>query len=186
MTFQTGVVIALVLIALGSVALAFSPGSRYAWVGNQTGYAPQQPIEFSHALHVKDHNIACSYCHAGAEKGPIAGIPPVQTCMSCHSEVKTDSPEIRKLYRALEDGTPIEWVRVHSLPDFVAFDHSAHVAAGVSCQTCHGPVEAMVRIEQVDHMNMGWCVSCHRDYDGKLSLSGEVLKPSLDCSTCHH
>jgi hypothetical protein len=161
MNLQPAFVISLVVTVVGAVALC--QPRQYAWVGDQTGYAPAQPIEFSHKIHAKDNGIPCEYCHSGARKGPVAEIPAASTCMNCHSEVAKNAPEVKKVAAALKTGRGIEWVRIHDLPHFTRFDHSAHVAAGVSCQTCHGPVETMARVEQTRHMSMGWCIECHRD-----------------------
>lgn len=161
MNLQPAVVISVVVTVIGGLAL-FQP-RQYAWIGDQTGYAPVQPIEFSHKLHAKDNSIPCQYCHTGARRGPVAGIPSASTCMNCHSEIAKDSPEVQKVAAALKEGRAIEWVRIHDLPHFTRFDHSVHVAAGVDCQSCHGPVETMTRVEQSRHMSMGWCIQCHRD-----------------------
>src|SRR4051794_31453279 len=139
----------LILIVLLGVAYVFPSAS------NQ-GYAPEQPIPFSHKLHAGDNKIPCLYCHSGAEKSKHASIPPLNVCMNCHSVVKVDSPYIQKLRQSFAEGKPIEWVRVHELPDFVYFPHKRHVAKGVSCETCHGNVKAMERIEQKAPLTMGW------------------------------
>jgi hypothetical protein len=115
----------------------------------------------------------------------VAGVPAASTCMNCHSEIGKNSPEVRKIAAALEQGKPIEWTRIHKVADFVRFDHSAHVNMGVSCQTCHGPVDSMARIEHTKHMSMGWCVSCHRKYNAPPLTHTEGTKPSTECSTCH-
>jgi hypothetical protein len=180
---QTGAILSVVVTIIGGLAL-YIPG-RYVWIGDQTGYAPVQPIEFSHKVHAKDHSIPCGFCHTGADKGPVATIPPAKVCMTCHTQIKKDSPEVRKIAEAVEKDRPIEWIRVHSLPDFVRFDHSAHVAKGVDCQTCHGPVENMARVEQTRHLSMGWCVSCHRDYTRQPPKGVTNVNASVECSACH-
>jgi hypothetical protein len=201
MNLQPAAVISLVITVVGGLAL-YQP-KQFAWVGDQTGYSPVQPIEFSHKLHAKDNGIPCEYCHSGARKGPVAGIPAARTCMNCHSQISKSSPEVRKVAAALKEGRPIEWVRIHDLPDFARFDHSAHVTAGVACQKCHGPVETMTRIEQHQHLSMGWCVGCHRDMAvasekaealaaataavTRKDLSGRAKpQPSTECSVCHY
>ncbi|MBI3909893.1 MAG: cytochrome c3 family protein [Armatimonadetes bacterium] len=183
MNLQAGIVISLVITVVGGVALAVP--KQYVWIGDQTGYSPVQPIEFSHKVHAKDNSIQCEYCHSGARNGPVAGIPSAQVCMNCHSEVKKDSPEVRKIAAAVQNNRPIEWVRVHDVPDFVRFDHSAHVNKGVACQTCHGPVETMARIEQTQHLSMGWCVGCHREYTRRPPKGFTNVNASVECSTCH-
>lgn len=180
-------------------------------VNNQQGHMPEQPIAFSHAVHAGHNEIDCQYCHTGAEKSRHAGVPPSSVCMNCHTQVKTDSPEIQKLTEAFKANRPIEWVRVHRLPDHAYFNHANHVTAGLQCQTCHGPVEQMVRVEQVEPMTMGWCLDCHRKTAeankavatsqqprtgellavtaGNTKLTPEkaerLLTPPTDCSGCH-
>lgn len=147
-------------------------------LGRQENYMPDQPIAFSHALHAGANKIDCRYCHTGAEKGKSAVIPSANVCMNCHSEVKASSAgqteEIAKIYTAIGfnpennkyegEQEPIEWVRIHNLPDHVYFNHSQHVkAGGIECQTCHGPVEEMEVMYQYETLSMGWCVNCHRE-----------------------
>jgi hypothetical protein len=184
MNLQPAAVVSVVITIVGGLAL-YQP-ERYIWIGDQTGYCPDQPIEFSHKEHAKDHSIPCEYCHSSARKGPVAGIPAASTCMNCHSEIGKDSPEIRKIAASLKEGKSIEWTRIHELADFVRFDHSAHVNKGVSCQTCHGPVETMARIEQKNPMNMGWCVDCHRRYNAPPLKEIHKTQASVECSTCHY
>jgi len=167
-------------------------------VGVHQGYEPDQPIAFSHKIHAGDNKISCLYCHFGAEKSRHAGIPPTNVCMNCHSVIKQDSPEVAKLYEAIEKQQPIEWVKVHNLPDYVYFNHSQHVKAGVSCQDCHGQVETMTRMRQENTLTMGWCISCHREQgvtppEGHKAVSDEILVEGspypfggLDCAKCHY
>jgi hypothetical protein len=138
------------------------------------GTPPPQPIAFSHRVHVADNGIGCTMCHAYAEHAPVAGVPSLQRCNGCHKFVSRDKPEVQKLNQAFEDGKPIEWVRVHRVPDHVYFTHERHVAAGLRCQQCHGEVEKMDGARQVAPLNMGWCVDCHL-----------ARKASTDCLTCH-
>ncbi len=154
------------------------------------GYAPKQPIAYSHAVHAGSLQIPCQYCHYGADRGRYAGIPPASVCLNCHKQVKPDHPEVQKVAAAVESGTPIEWVRVHSLPDHVYFNHRPHVRAGLDCQTCHGPVESMGRVEQHSDLTMGFCLDCHRT-GGKPQVEGEEELPRVtthltDCAVCHH
>jgi hypothetical protein len=181
---QPAAVISAMVTLVGGLAL-YQP-KQYAWIGDQTGYSPPQPIEFSHKVHAKDNSIACEYCHSSARRGPVAGLPAASTCMNCHSEVQKKSPEVRKIADAVRTGRPIEWVRVHDMADFVRFDHSAHVAKGVACQTCHGPVETMPRIEQSRPMTMGWCVQCHRDTTAHPPRGMTNVHASTECSACHY
>lgn len=159
------------------------------------GYAPEQPIPFSHKLHAGDNKIPCLYCHSAAEKSRHATIPSSNVCMNCHSVVKGDSPHIQKLKTAFAEGKPIEWVRVHELPDYVYFPHKRHVAKGIACETCHGNVKEMARVEQKEAMTMGWCMECHRGqttprhvllqtYPNEKNPHGPVAP--VNCSTCHN
>lgn len=159
------------------------------------GYIPEQPIPFSHKLHAGKHKIQCLYCHGGAEKSAHATVPALNVCMNCHRYVKTDSPHIAKITKAYNEGKPIEWIRIHELPDFAKFNHKRHVAKGVTCQTCHGPVQEMDKVYQYAPLNMGWCVNCHRGettpkavltriYPGQKNPHGPVA--SLNCTTCHY
>lgn len=174
-------------------------------VGVQQGYAPEQPIAFSHKIHAGDYEIDCQYCHTGVEIGKSANIPSVNICMNCHSQIKTDSPEIQKLYTAQETGVPIEWVRVHNLPDLAYFNHSQHVKVGeIECQTCHGEIQEMAVVKQHAPLTMGWCIDCHRNtdvnskgngyYDKLVELHNKGSKTpmkvadigGLECAKCHY
>ncbi len=155
------------------------------------GYAPEQPVKYSHAVHAGGLRIPCQYCHYAAERGRHAGIPPAATCMNCHKQVLPDHPEIQKVKASLESGQPIEWVRIHQLPDHAYFDHRAHVRAGLACQACHGPVEQMGRVEQFAPLTMGWCIACHRqgsDRSGTALSSVPAAQANrlTDCGVCHH
>jgi hypothetical protein len=131
-------------------------------VFSNEGYQPEQPIPFSHTLHAGVMKMECLYCHSSAEQGPHAGVPSMDLCMGCHSIVKTDSPHIKKLTEHYQSGKPVPWVRIHKLPDHAFFNHKWHVAAGVACQTCHGPVEQMNVVKQWSKLEMGACMECHR------------------------
>lgn len=146
-----------------------------AETNNNVGYAPVQPLAFSHKIHSGQNKIPCLYCHTNAERSPHATVPSMNICMGCHNVVATNKPEIMKLRQAYTDKRSVEWIRIHSVPDFVYFNHSAHIAKGVACQTCHGPVETMERVYQVRRLNMGDCVTCHRQN-----------KASISCNTCHN
>jgi hypothetical protein len=187
--------IALVIVVgllAGGAGIAMFP------TASNQGYAPSQPIPFSHKLHAGDNKIACLYCHSGAEKSRHATVPALNVCMNCHSVVKTDSPWIQKVQAAYKEGKPIEWVRVHELPDYVYFPHKRHVAKGVSCETCHGDVKTMEKVYQAKALTMGWCMECHRGQTtpknvvanvlGRPLAPGEAPHPVADvnCSTCHN
>jgi len=122
-----------------------------------------QPIPFSHQHHVRDDGIDCRYCHTSVESAAFAGIPPLHTCMTCHSQLYTQQPMFDPLVRAYRTGAPLAWKRVHDLPDFVYFDHSIHVAKGVGCVECHGEVDQMPLMYRVASLDMQWCLACHRD-----------------------
>jgi len=143
--------------------------------------APTQPIPFSHKIHAGDNKIECLYCHFGADKSPVANIPPVEVCMGCHKIVAADKPNIQKLTEYYTKGEPIPWIQVHVLPQHVKFNHKRHVKAGVACQECHGPVQEMAVVRQVNSLKMGWCISCHR-----ARLDDPKFPTTMDCVVCHH
>jgi mono/diheme cytochrome c family protein len=174
-------------------------------VGIQKGYAPVQPIAFSHQLHAGQYEIDCQYCHTGVRKSKNANIPSPNICMNCHSVIKSESVEIQKIWAAVENDNPIQWVRVHTLPDLAYFNHAQHVQVGnIECQTCHGQVEEMEVIGQVELLTMGLCIDCHRNtdvntkgneyYDNLVELHSETSKDGLkvedigglECSKCHY
>ena len=158
-------------------------------------YEPDQPIPFSHAIHVGQYQMDCRYCHTAVEEGRHAGVPSLDICMNCHLTVKPDSPYIQKLVEAYGNNKTIIWEKVHLLPDFVKFNHSLHIKAlsgrfsqtshlppsgdqvRQSCTTCHGKVENMEIMYQHESLSMGWCVQCHRK---------EENKAAINCSTCHY
>lgn len=180
------------------------------------GYMPNQPVEYSHAMHAGELGIDCRYCHNTVETSRFASIPPTQTCMNCHNTIQSKS-EIDKLAVVKESaktGMPIEWLRVHDLPDYAYFNHSAHVSKGVGCYECHGRVDKMEQVFQAETLSMGWCLDCHRDPGPNLrpldkitdmtwhrdmtkserrELGGQLaeqfaIKPTIfmeSCSTCH-
>jgi len=174
-------------------------------IGIQRGYKPTQPIAFSHKIHAGDNQIDCNYCHTGVRKSKSANIPSANICMNCHSSILVESPEIQKIYAAVENNQPIEWVRIHNLPDLVYFNHSQHVqVGGLECQTCHGQIQEMEVVEQQTNLTMGWCVECHRTtevnskgnaYYEKLleyhkGKGNEIMTVEdiggLECAKCHY
>ncbi|MDB4582471.1 cytochrome c family protein [Draconibacterium sp.] len=181
-------------------------------LGRQENYAPDQPIKFSHKVHAGENGIDCMYCHTTVEQGKSAGIPAANLCMNCHVIIRegTNSGkfEIAKVVNASESGTPIEWNRVHNLPDHVFFSHAVHVGSGkLDCTQCHGQVEEMDLMKQHSDLSMGWCINCHREtevnfadnkyYEHHLKLhedlkSGEIAKVTAndiganDCMRCHY
>ena len=129
---------------------------------NDQNVVRQQPIPFSHEHHVRGLGIDCRYCHTSVEESSYAGIPSAKTCMSCHSQVWTNAEVLEPLRQAYRTGQPIHWTRVHNLPQYVYFNHSIHVAKGVACTTCHGPVNQMPLMYQQNTLHMTWCLECHR------------------------
>lgn len=209
-----------VLMVVGLLGVA---GWKAMWnVGVHEGYKPVQPIKFSHQIHAGVNQIECQYCHGGAFKSKNASIPSANVCMNCHNTVTASdhydgeiSPEILKIYRAVDfdpetktygnNPRPIEWVRIHNLPDFAYFNHSQHVVvAGVECQTCHGPIQDMEEVYQYSPLTMKWCVDCHKTtevnadnaYYDQLIKAHEKLKKGekmtaamiggLECGKCHY
>ncbi len=127
------------------------------------GIAIEQPVPFSHAHHVGGLGIDCRYCHSSVETSSFAGLPPTETCMTCHSQLWTNAAMLEPVRASLRENKPIHWRRVHDLPDYVYFNHSIHVAKGVPCQACHGRVDRMPLMRKAENLTMGWCIACHRD-----------------------
>lgn len=178
-------------------------------VGVEQGYAPEQPIPFSHKLHAGDNKIDCNYCHTGVTKGKQANIPSLNICMNCHSQIKSGprfkEAGIKILLDHYESNKPVKWIRIHNLPDLAYFNHSQHVkVGGIECKQCHGPVDTMEVVRQVSPLTMGWCIDCHRNtnikgkdnayYDKLMQVhakkgSKEIKVAEvggLECSKCHY
>jgi NAD-dependent SIR2 family protein deacetylase len=171
------------------------------------GYKPKQPVHFSHKLHSGNLGIDCKYCHNSFDKSTFASVPPTQTCMNCHTTILNDSLKLSMVKSSIVHDLPIEWIKVHKSPDYVYFDHSAHITAGVSCKSCHGRVDQMDVLKQDQPLSMSWCLECHRNptphlvpldkvTDLKWSPSSEWMMiaqaksaalhpPVTDCSGCH-
>lgn len=174
------------------------------------GYAPVQPVPFSHALHNGQLGIDCRYCHTAVEKAAHSNVPTTETCMNCHQRIHTTSPALAPVRESWANNEPVDWVRVHDLPDFVYFNHSAHVNRNVGCASCHGRMDTMERVAQVSRLSMGWCLDCHRAPDKNLRPQEFItqmdwkppegqspeefgaairaenhINPKQDCSTCH-
>ncbi|MGA3185601.1 MAG: cytochrome c3 family protein [Bryobacteraceae bacterium] len=171
--------------------------------------ARDQPVPFSHKHHVADDGIDCRYCHTSVETSAFAGLPPTETCMSCHSQLWTNAEMLEPVRASYRTGKSIEWTRVHDLPDFVYFNHSIHVKKGIGCSTCHGRVDQMPLMYKVNTLYMQWCVDCHRHPERQVRPREEVFNiayetpapnqdeigPKLvslykiqsltDCVTCH-
>jgi hypothetical protein len=171
---------------VGAIGLAvlgvgwFTQPDRFA-----RGFAPEQPIPYSHRLHAGVLKIPCQYCHVNASRSRHAGVPPVDTCMNCHRVTKTDRPAIKELTRLYESGQRLAWKRVHALPDHVFFDHRPHVNAGILCQTCHGEVQTMEVLGQEMSMRMGNCLGCHRDPGPALPPGSAIRAGPENCNACH-
>lgn len=174
----------------------------------KTRYQPVQPVAYSHKLHAGNLGMDCYYCHNTVEKAAHAAVPATETCMNCHVRVKPESPLLAKVRASYKTGQPVEWVKIHKVPDYVFFNHSAHVNAGVSCVSCHGRVDQMIEVKQVQPLSMGWCVDCHRnpaarirptelvtnlawtpDRDpaeiGRELIAQKKIAPPVNCSGCH-
>jgi len=173
-----------------------------------TGYTPEQPVPYSHKLHAGNLGMDCYYCHSTVEKSSFAAVPATETCMNCHHRVREKSPKLQVVRESYSTGQPIPWVKVHRLPDYVYFNHQAHVTSGVSCVSCHGRVDQMVEVKQVQPLSMAWCLDCHRnpaqnirpvEFVTKLDwtpegdpvelglkiIQAKGIKPPIHCSGCH-
>jgi Cytochrome c7 and related cytochrome c len=166
----------LIVASFVATVLVLAVVGLFLMPGRGVGYSPAQPIPFSHARHAGKRHIQCLYCHSNADKSPKANVPAVAVCMNCHRVVLVDSPWIKKLTEAYDNNTPIQWIKVHVLPDFVYFNHQRHVQRGLDCSQCHGNVPGMEQVEQVSPFTMGWCVNCHRKPENHAPLN---------CNTCH-
>ena len=174
------------------------------------GYQPVQPVPYSHQLHAGQMGMDCRYCHVNVEKSWVASVPPTQVCMNCHTNVKKDSPLLQPVRDSWASGNPVPWVKIHKAPDYVYFDHSRHVTRGVGCVECHGRIDTMEVVKQVQPLTMGWCLECHRDPAphirpvdmitkmdwqppagesresfGKKLVEQNHIQPPTDCSRCH-
>lgn len=172
------------------------------------GYQPEQPVPYSHALHAGELGLDCRYCHNTVEHAAMAAIPPTETCMNCHQRVRTTSPKLEPVRQSAATGQSVEWIKVHDLPDYAYFNHSAHVTRGIGCVSCHGRVDQMVEVHQEKPLSMAWCLECHRAPEAHLRPPAEVtnmrwqppedqlafgmklreqanINPPTDCSTCH-
>ncbi len=201
--------IVIYLVVLSSILTA---GATYYMTPKYTrvGYAPVQPVPYSHALHAGQLGIDCRYCHSNIEKSGVANLPTAQTCMNCHNQVKKDSPLLAPLRHRLETGEPVPWVKIHQTPDYVYFNHSIHVNRGVSCVECHGKINEMDVVAHAKPLSMGFCLDCHRDPASHVREKGDIynldsqtiaqqsgfeaahrfltdrnIKPPQSCSGCH-
>jgi hypothetical protein len=199
------IVPAVLVLAGAAVGFVWYYGSPWY---TDVGYQPEQPIDYNHKLHAGDLGIDCRYCHNYVEWSPRANIPPTQTCMNCHTIIKSDSEKLIPVLGSWSENLPIEWIRVHSLPDYAYFNHSAHLEAGIGCISCHGNVDRMPKVTQIKPLSMSWCLECHRNPGEHLRPVEEItnmnyifpgnqatwaqktiieknIKPPTDCSGCH-
>jgi hypothetical protein len=196
------------LLAIAPVYVIFL---AYFWGSPQTtdvGYSPVQPLPYSHAMHVGQLGMDCRYCHNTVEWSAFAAVPPTATCLNCHATITPDSAKLLPIRLSAASSDPLRWVKVHDLPDYVYFDHSAHVSRGVGCFSCHGRIDKMEQVTQVYTLSMGWCLECHCHCEPQLRPQEFITKmdwipnedtevlgaklrkenninPSTDCSTCH-
>lgn len=166
--------VAAVGVALLGGGVTFGIWYYFSPKNTQVGYAPEQPVPYSHKLHAGELGIDCRYCHANIERSQEAMVPPTQACIGCHAVVKKDSPKLAAVRASWTSGTPVEWVRVHRLADYVYFDHSVHLAAGVGCVSCHGRIDRMDVVRQDKPLNMGFCLDCHRDPKPNLRPKDQI------------
>jgi hypothetical protein len=177
----------------------------------RVGYMPNQPVPFSHALHAGQLGMDCRYCHSNVEVSSHANVHSTQTCMGCHSVIQQGNPKLQAVYESWETGKPIEWIRIHQVPDYAYFNHAVHVARGVSCLSCHGQINEMEVVYHDQPQSMGWCLECHRAPENHLRPIDKVydldwrpahegldqkelglrlkqewhVNPPEDCSACH-
>lgn len=211
---------ALPLLSLGGALIGGLALVAFVWYYfspnfTDVGYMPEQPVPYSHALHAGQLGMDCRYCHNLVEQSPHANVPSTQTCMNCHGVVAPESAKLLPVRQSWATGVPVEWVNVHHIPDYAQFSHAAHVNVGVGCETCHGRIDQMEVVHQVEPLSMGWCIDCHRNPEEHLRdpalvtkmgyfedmaeadrealveenrqrvASGEIAPPQ-NCSACHY
>ncbi|MFT3869486.1 MAG: cytochrome c3 family protein [Nibricoccus sp.] len=172
------IIFVIVLAGVVTAATTYYATPKYTRVG----YAPVQPVPYSHALHVDKLGLDCRYCHSNVEKSGVANLPTAQTCMNCHGTVKADSPLLAPVRAAFQSGEPLQWVRVHQLPDYVYFNHSVHVSRGVSCVSCHGKINEMETVYHAKSLSMGFCLDCHRNPQANVRPPDQVTNLNWDPS----
>jgi len=153
---------------VGGVTYYFTP--KYTRVG----YSPKQPVAYNHYLHAEQLGIDCRYCHSYVDESGYANVPDAETCMNCHSQVKSDSPQLAPIRASYESGEPVEWVRIHKVPDYVYFNHAVHVNRGISCVECHGNINEMEVVYHAEPLSMGFCLECHRNPEESIRPLEEV------------
>jgi len=167
-----GRVVVFVLLMAGTTVA----GVYYYAVPSYTrvGYAPTQPVAFSHAQHAGQLGMSCLYCHNHVDESPHSNVPATQTCMNCHQYIKTNSPLLAPVRESWRTGRPVEWERIHKVPEYVYFNHSVHVRRGVSCVSCHGKINEMKIVHHNQPLSMGWCLECHREPENHVRPAAEV------------
>ncbi|NOZ03169.1 MAG: cytochrome c3 family protein [FCB group bacterium] len=194
-----------ILVLVGTVGFFWYYGSPYY---TDVGYRPEQPVPYSHKLHAGDLGLDCRYCHTGVEVSPVAGVPPTQTCMNCHVMVKPESEKLKAIRKSWETGEPMEWIRIHKVPDYAYFDHSIHINSQIGCSSCHGRIDRMEVVSLAEPLSMKWCLNCHRNPAPYIRPPGNVtnmrwvpskdqlafanrfisekkIDPPTDCTGCH-
>lgn len=202
-------VLTLSAVLLGGIALVGFIWYYFSPEYTDVGYQPEQPVPYSHQIHVDKLGLDCQYCHTNVTTSDHANVPATETCMNCHSQIRTDAPALERVRESWASGDPIQWINVHALPDFAHFTHSRHVNAGVGCETCHGRVDKMDVVEQQEPLSMSWCLECHRNPEEYLRPPSEVttmgfspadnqaernmqriaeenISPPTNCSACHY
>lgn len=201
--------LSLLAVAGGGIAAIFFVWYYFSPEYTDVGYAPEQPVAYSHRLHAGELGINCQYCHTQVENAAYSNVPATQTCMNCHNQIRTESLKLLPVRESWATGASIPWVKVHQLPDYAHFAHNVHITNGVSCQTCHGRVDQMEVVELVEPLSMGWCIECHRQPELYLRPNEEVtnmeyvqpadfvernierirrenIQPPTNCSACHY
>jgi hypothetical protein len=170
---RASIIVGILLVGVGLWVWAVVYGSPYS---TEVNVVRHQPVPFSHEHHVSGLGLDCRYCHLSVEKSAFAGIPPTQVCMGCHSQIWKDSSMLEPVRASFRTGQPLEWTRVHDLPDFVYFNHSIHIAKGVGCESCHGRVDQMPLMRKVKTLQMEFCLECHRAPQDQLRKHDEVFR----------
>lgn len=173
------------------------------------GYAPEQPVEYSHRLHVGELGLDCQYCHTNVKDASHSNVPATQTCMNCHSQIRTESLKLLPVRESWATGQSIEWIKVHKLPDYARFSHAVHTNNGVGCESCHGRIDQMEVVFQSEPLSMGWCLECHNSPEQYIRPNSEIttmgyehpddfvqqnlqrieaedIQPPVNCSACHY
>ena len=173
------------VLIIGGLTYAFYAIAMSPWYTDQY-VSREQPVPFSHRHHAGELGIDCRYCHTSVEKSSFAGLPPTETCMTCHSQIWTNAGMLEPVRASYRDGASLSWTRVNALPDFVYFDHSIHVNKGIGCTTCHGPIAEMPLTYRQGTLYMSWCLDCHRDPAKNVRPKSEVFNPYYEPPSANH